>query len=345
MLVLAVHSYEVSARIPFALMVLSDIESRDAIPPGLKMRLTIPTAGEKSVSLWDAPDVATLQGWLDETLSEYCTTECFEAVEDFAQGIAVELARVRVSETVAAKTGAAAATVGEKAADALSATAARAQVATKKVGQSISAMDQRLRLTEKASASYGRARETVGKAAQGVGKAAAAGREKAMKNDYVAATSAAAGKGLSTGLRWLSAGVQAIGDTVVRAAQEISEADEAAAAAAAAGDGTPGGFRSSDAKAAYEEEAARPKFFGGFDEDEAPTLQQPLEGGAGVGEAPASAAPEPEPVAPKPAPAGGDPAPPMDAATDAVAEAEGMAQQTEATPAAEVSADGAQEAA
>ena len=144
MLVLAVHTVEeVSARIPFCMMVLNDLLSRQAVAPGLKSRLLIPTSGTVSVSLWDAPDIQTLQAWLDETLSEYCKTECFEAVEEFSQGLAVELARLRVSENVSAKTGAAAATVGEKAQIALTATAAKAKEAGQKIGQRFDEVDQR----------------------------------------------------------------------------------------------------------------------------------------------------------------------------------------------------------
>ncbi len=128
------------------MMVLNDVLSRhgqDSVPAGLKSRFLIPTSGTVSVSLWDASDVATLQAWLDETLSEYCVTECFEAVEEFSQGLAVELARMRVSENVSEKTGAAAASVGEKASVALSVTAAKAKEAGQKVGARFDELDQK----------------------------------------------------------------------------------------------------------------------------------------------------------------------------------------------------------
>ena len=86
-LVLAVHTVEeVSARIPFCMMVLS--RQVPSVPPGIQSRFLIPTSGTKSVSLWDASDVETLKAWLDETLSEYCVTECYEAVEEFGAFLA-----------------------------------------------------------------------------------------------------------------------------------------------------------------------------------------------------------------------------------------------------------------
>lgn len=81
MLILAVHNVEeVSARIPFCMMVLNDVLSRQAVLPGLKARFLIPTSGTTSVSVWDATDIPTLQTWLDETLSEYCTTQVSSCV-------------------------------------------------------------------------------------------------------------------------------------------------------------------------------------------------------------------------------------------------------------------------
>lgn len=147
-LALAVHTVEeVSARIPFCMMVLNEVLGRQttssSVPPGLHNRFLIPTSGTVSISVWDAPDLETLKQWLDETLSEYCETECYEAVEEFLQGIAVELARGRVSESVSQKTGAAAATVGEKAQVALNATAAKAREAGQKVGQRFDEIDQK----------------------------------------------------------------------------------------------------------------------------------------------------------------------------------------------------------
>ena len=146
-LALAVHTVEeVSARIPFCMMVLNEVLGRQttsSVPPGLHNRFLIPTSGTVSISVRDAPDLETPKQRLDETLSEYCETECYEAVEEFSQGIAVELARGRVSESVSQKTGAAAATVGEKAQVALNATAAKAREAGQKVGQRFDEIDQK----------------------------------------------------------------------------------------------------------------------------------------------------------------------------------------------------------
>lgn len=40
-----------------------------------------PTNGSKSTSLWDAPDVASLQEWLDEFLDADCNSEVFQALD------------------------------------------------------------------------------------------------------------------------------------------------------------------------------------------------------------------------------------------------------------------------
>lgn len=64
-------------------------------------------------------------------------------MEEFSHGLSVELARLRVSENVSAQTGKAAATVGEKAQIAITATAAKAKEAGQKVGQRFEELDQK----------------------------------------------------------------------------------------------------------------------------------------------------------------------------------------------------------
>eukprot|EP00216_Chloropicon_sp_CCMP2111_P003636 CAMPEP_0198242968 /NCGR_PEP_ID=MMETSP1446-20131203/23033_1 /TAXON_ID=1461542 ORGANISM="Unidentified sp, Strain CCMP2111" /NCGR_SAMPLE_ID=MMETSP1446 /ASSEMBLY_ACC=CAM_ASM_001112 /LENGTH=348 /DNA_ID=CAMNT_0043926647 /DNA_START=234 /DNA_END=1280 /DNA_ORIENTATION=+ len=197
---------------------------------GLKPRVLIPTSGTRSVSLWDAPDVATLKAWLDENLSEYCTNECFEVVEDFCQGIAVELARVRVSETM-----------GEKASTALSATTSAASNKLGKgiegVGKGLEGIDQKLKIKEKAKATGTAVKQTgtvvkerTKHALDKVGKAATDARERAMSNEVVATGVQKLGSGVSVGIKAAGSGLSYvtralghIGDTVMKSVQELDQ--------------------------------------------------------------------------------------------------------------------------
>ena len=224
MLVLAVHEVDqVSARIPMSMLVLS--KALDSAPPWLKSRFLIPTSGTVSVSMWDATDCETLQSWLDETLSEYCKTSCFEAVEEFSQGLSVELARLRVSENVSQKTGAAAATVGEKAGAALSVTATTTRTALGKVGQAVGSRlneigqnPQVSKIKEKTGVAATTTRTALGK----VGMAAAQTRDRAMKNKAVASGVQQINSGVRTGFSF----VRNAFDAVVKSVQEIDEEDK-----------------------------------------------------------------------------------------------------------------------
>lgn len=95
-------------QIPFSLIALLDAVKKKQIPADLKCRqvrssllhqlscqvakLTLvlirlvfvqvfPTNGTKSSSLWDAPDVASLQEWLDEFLEAECNSEVFQVFD------------------------------------------------------------------------------------------------------------------------------------------------------------------------------------------------------------------------------------------------------------------------
>ena len=314
MLVLAVHTVqEVSARIPFCMMVLNDVLSRQTVPPGLKCRFLIPTSGTVSVSLWDANDIETLQAWLDEALSEYCVTACYEAVEEFSQGLAVELARLRVSENVSAKTGAAAATVGEKAQIALNVTAAKAKEAGQKIGQRFDQVDQRLKIKEKTTHTLSKAKETTAqvgtstKTALGkVGQAAIQTKDRAMQNKVVASSVQQIGSGVNvvkqgvgSGLSFMSRALSQLGDTVIKSVQEMDNTKDDA-------EEVVGSEEALKMALDEEPEETPPAYFEGFGEEK--PAEEPVAPAQAPAQAPADApaekeAPTPaaEPKAPAPA--------------------------------------------
>eukprot|EP00213_Chloropicon_mariensis_P005113 CAMPEP_0197472196 /NCGR_PEP_ID=MMETSP1309-20131121/3383_1 /TAXON_ID=464262 /ORGANISM="Genus nov. species nov., Strain RCC998" /LENGTH=317 /DNA_ID=CAMNT_0043010585 /DNA_START=95 /DNA_END=1044 /DNA_ORIENTATION=+ len=276
-------------------MVLNDVLSRQAVLPGLKARFLIPTSGTTSVSVWDATDIPTLQTWLDETLSEYCTTQCFEAVEEFSHGLSVELARLRVSENVSAQTGKAAATVGEKAQIAITATAAKAKEAGQKVGQRFEELDQKLKIKEKTSQTYSKAKETtiqVGsttKTALGkVGQAAMQTKDRAMQNKVVAGGVSRIGSGIS----FMSRALSQLGDTVIKSVQEMDKADPEEGAAIQ----NEKMLKEALDEAEQQEEEKKEEFFAGFDDDvpeEEPAAAPPVSEPEGKEEPPKE-----DPVAP-----------------------------------------------
>lgn len=125
-------------------------------PPGPQI---LPTSGTQSISVWDAPDLMTLHSWVDENLSEYCASECFQIVEEHSYGIQMELAKARVSENVGSKASAAAASVQERAREAMSHTAAKAKEARAASQKQFSKMDEKFKMTERAQVAGGKAKE------------------------------------------------------------------------------------------------------------------------------------------------------------------------------------------
>ena len=60
--------------------------------PQLAVHLQVlPSAGNRSVSLWDVPDKETLQTWLDEFLDVDCSNEVFEVREELYTQLAASL--------------------------------------------------------------------------------------------------------------------------------------------------------------------------------------------------------------------------------------------------------------
>jgi hypothetical protein len=97
---LAVHTVEnVSARVPFSIILLMDAAKRRAIPDGVgRVRMIIPSDGRESVSLWDAAAAAPLQAWLSSNLGPDAIVQVYGVEEDFCVGVSLELARARAAE-------------------------------------------------------------------------------------------------------------------------------------------------------------------------------------------------------------------------------------------------------
>lgn len=99
-LFLAVHTVEnVSARVPFSIILLMDAAKRRAIPESVgRVRMIIPSDGRESVSLWDAPSPGPLQSWLSSNLGPDCIVQVYGVEEDFCVGVGLELARARAAD-------------------------------------------------------------------------------------------------------------------------------------------------------------------------------------------------------------------------------------------------------
>lgn len=99
-LYLAVHTVEnVSARVPFSIILLMDAQKRRAIPEAVgRVRMIIPSDGRESVSLWDAAAPGPLQQWLSANLGPDCIVQVYGVEEDFCVGVGLELARARAAD-------------------------------------------------------------------------------------------------------------------------------------------------------------------------------------------------------------------------------------------------------
>ncbi|CAG9466122.1 unnamed protein product [Pedinophyceae sp. YPF-701] len=96
---MAVHKIDqISAKVPFSMMLLTDLVKSRKVPPEHRCRMVVPCSGPVSVSLWDTSDAAALLAWLDEGLSGYCESEVHPVVEEHCIGLALELTRARAAE-------------------------------------------------------------------------------------------------------------------------------------------------------------------------------------------------------------------------------------------------------
>lgn len=199
-LLLAVHTLEaVTSKVPFTIIQLSELYKNKQIPGELRLRQVLATSGKSNSTLWDAPDVELLKGWLDETLNVDCTHEVFEVQEEFCLNLPADLLRMRTAEQVAQNTR----VLGTKARES-------AFAAASTMSAQVREMDQKLHVSENASALAKAAKEKSAVAFAGmgamfsrVGTMARSATSKAMENDKVAA----AATSLDTGFRRLSTGI------------------------------------------------------------------------------------------------------------------------------------------
>jgi len=176
--------------VPFSMMALLDAVKKKSIPAEIKCRQVFPTSGTRSTSLWDAPDITSLQEWLDEFLDADCNSEVHQVQEQFAFGISAELSRIRATERVTDQTRATAAAMQERVGD----------------------LDAKLKVSEHAAAAFKSARETnlakkTGEIFSGVGRQAQTSYSKALENERVAAATSAINTNISSGWKTLSSSI------------------------------------------------------------------------------------------------------------------------------------------
>ncbi|KAK9822598.1 hypothetical protein WJX74_009241 [Apatococcus lobatus] len=193
MLVLCVHTVpEVTAKVPFAMVMLMDKVRKRDVPVSLRCRQVIPTSGNQSTSMWDVPSIDELQEWLGSVCGGECASEIYEVQEDFAYGISTELTRVRTADRVAAN----------------------ARATTAAANKQMSQLDQKYHVSETTSAISKAAREKTAAAAQNTsallsrwGLTARTQAGKAMENERVANVSTTVNSGVQAGWKSLGEGI------------------------------------------------------------------------------------------------------------------------------------------
>ena len=200
--------------------VLSDHVSRKTLPEGLKCRLILPTSGTQSVSVWDSPDMHTIHSWVEESLSEYCASECFQIVEEHSFGLQMELARARATETVAGRTQQVAGVAADRAKQVAASATATAAVAAQQVRSKAGSIDQKYDVTTRAKQAGTQVTKNAKVAMEQASKTATTVQKKAMENQAVAKGVNQARKGLS----FLSAKMSQLGQQVQSSVQEYNTA-------------------------------------------------------------------------------------------------------------------------
>lgn len=104
---------EVTAKVPFSIILLQDFVTSKKCPAEFKCRQLLPTSGQKSSSLWDVTDSDALLAWLTENITTDCTHEVYEVQEDFSIGLG-DVIRQRAYEKTAKTVGAAASAAGHQ---------------------------------------------------------------------------------------------------------------------------------------------------------------------------------------------------------------------------------------
>lgn len=197
---------------------LSDHVSRKTLPQGLKCRLILPTSGTQSVSVWDSPDMHTIHAWVEESLSEYCASECFQIVEEHSLGLQMELARARTTETVAGRTQAAAGIAADRAKQVAASATATAAVASQQVRSKAASIDEKYDVTGKAKQAGTQVSKNAKVAMEQATKTANVVQKKAMENQHVAKGVTQARKGIS----FLSQKMTQLGQQVSASVQEYN---------------------------------------------------------------------------------------------------------------------------
>ncbi|GFR48566.1 hypothetical protein Agub_g10468 [Astrephomene gubernaculifera] len=99
-LLLVTHVVEVpSSRVPLSVIILNDAIKRKSLPPNLKCRFVIPSAGNYSASIWDASSIEDLQQWIDTNLMDG-VAHIAEVPEEFTYGLALELTTSRAADKI-----------------------------------------------------------------------------------------------------------------------------------------------------------------------------------------------------------------------------------------------------
>uniref|UniRef100_A0A7S0QY23 Senescence domain-containing protein n=1 Tax=Pyramimonas obovata TaxID=1411642 RepID=A0A7S0QY23_9CHLO len=170
MYVLAIHTItDITAKVPFAMMVLQDAIKTKAIPSQLKVTQVLPTSGPRSMSMWEASSVEEVETYTNQLLSDWCINECFTVVEDQAYGLNLQKA---VSTTQ------------QNAELVLNQTANTTKAVVSAVSTSLTQMDAKFHLNEKAKMLGTRVAELTVKAKESAEVAGA----KALENPTVASS-------------------------------------------------------------------------------------------------------------------------------------------------------------
>mmetsp|Transcript_4297 Transcript_4297/g.4955 ORF Transcript_4297/g.4955 Transcript_4297/m.4955 type:complete len:244 (-) Transcript_4297:776-1507(-) len=207
MLFLAIHTItDVTAKVPFAVMVIQDAIKTKSIPYTMKCRLIIPTSGQQSISMWEGDSLEEVEEYVNKLLQEWCETHLSPVVDEHMYGWDMDKAVSKTKESVET---------------AVAKTTAAANVAAAQASAKLTEFDERLKISEKARGTASKAKESVNTIAS-----------KAMENETVAASV----KRVSIGFDWfkdkVSERAKQVNSMVVDQVQKYNTEDEAAEAAA-----------------------------------------------------------------------------------------------------------------
>ena len=102
---LAKHTIaEVTAKVPFAMIMLHGKVKSNELPPELSLRLLVPSSGLCSMSLWEAPSAEAVEEYCKEIIGDMCETEVFEVYEEACHGFVETVAPPSIAEKLQEKT-------------------------------------------------------------------------------------------------------------------------------------------------------------------------------------------------------------------------------------------------